>query len=1441
MRRSVFLILTLLWTILTYAQTASFSADATSGCSPLVVNFRDLSQGNPTSWFWDFGNGATSTLKNPSTTYFNVGVYTVRLTVSNSRGSNTVTKTAFITIYGKPTVRFTASDSVGCYPFRIQFKDSSSAYAGTQNVNWIWDFGTGVQSYVQNPLNVFTQSGNYTITLKVTNDKGCYSVASKPAYIKISGGIQSGFSETQPNVCKPPFNITFTNNSTGPGNLTYLWDFGDGTKSSIINPTHKYTTPGNYTVTLATTSSNGCSDTLSKVNELQLLDIKTNYAAPDSVCFKSPVVFQNTSTPQPVSSNWILGDGTTSNAISPIKVYNAVNTYTVTLYNTYAYCTDSFTKTVKVLPRPSAGFKADNTIKCQPPFLVNFQDLSTNAVKWHWDFGDSTSSTNSNPSHTYLKLGEYTVTLIVTNSSGCTDTLKMDSLIKIVKPVISFPNLPVKGCVPYPVNFASVISTLDNVTSYSWDFGDGSPTSTLPNPSHTYTVQGTYTVTLTITTSTGCTVVDSMPSAVMVGTIPIVDFKASPIPNCASDPVNFNDLTIFNPNTGQKLFSWDFGDGSTSNSQNPSHSYNNVGPFTIKLTVTNNGCPATATKTNYVNVNPPIAKFQFVTDCNDKHIAHFTDASIGATSLDWDFGDGSAIDHSSTPSHTYPSYGKYNVTLTAHNGSCSYKLTQTVSLINSNPDFKADVTAICKTATITFTASAPGGGIAYYNWDYGNGNTGSGTVAKNIYDKSGYYDVTLFAVDQNNCPYTVTKPKYIRIKGPTAQFNSINSKGCKGLTANFTDQSTDDGSSKIVRWKWNFGDGNIIFANGSSQHYYPNPGTFPVQLTVYDQSGCSDSLTIPDLVVTTVPHADFVADTLACPNSDVYFQNLSSAINFSTQWSFGDGQTSGTFSPTIRYASNGTYTVKLKIVDQYGCADTMTKNAYIKVKSPIAAFTMSDSISSCPPLLVNFTNTSTYYTSSTWDLGIGMSNITSPVEFYVTPGVYNVKLTVTSPGGCVDSAKNVIHLYDTVGSIVKYKPLNGCTPLNVAVNTFSKGPVMYTWDFGDGNVIDSSFSTTNHVYHAFGSFIPKVIMTDPSGCVIPVAGTDTIHIIGATAKFGADKKLFCDIGTVNFLDSTTFNDPIVSYTWNFGDGSSSNLHAPSHQYASPGNYIVSLSILTKSNCTDTFTLPNVIKVVESPSISITGDSVACLNDPMQHFGVFNKTDTSKVTWFWQFPNGATSTVQDPLVQHYNKSGILQVMSVATNTSDCKDTAYKNILVNPLPVVKMPSAMTIQSGFPLQIPATFSSNVTNYLWTPPTGLSCTDCPQPVAGPKFNTKYQVSFVDSNGCHNTAEIQIVVVCKNANVFVPNTFSPNGDGMNDVFYVRGKGLERVKSLRIFNRWGQIVFEQTNFPVNDPLYGWNGTFKGNQAVPDVYVYQLEVFCENSQVIRFDGNVALIK
>jgi gliding motility-associated-like protein len=174
-------------------------------------------------------------------------------------------------------------------------------------------------------------------------------------------------------------------------------------------------------------------------------------------------------------------------------------------------------------------------------------------------------------------------------------------------------------------------------------------------------------------------------------------------------------------------------------------------------------------------------------------------------------------------------------------------------------------------------------------------------------------------------------------------------------------------------------------------------------------------------------------------------------------------------------------------------------------------------------------------------------------------------------------------------------------------------------------------------------------------------------------------------------------------------------------------------------------------------------------------------------------------------------------------------------------VALPGTITKQAGFPVTIPATYTSNVINYTWTPATGLNCTDCPAPTVTTKFNTKYFVNFSDSNGCTNTGEVQVLVICKNANVFVPNTFSPNGDGSNDVFYVRGTGLERVKSLRVYNRWGEVVFEKRDFSVNDPSVGWDGRYKGAKPQADVYVYQVEVFCENSQIVHFEGNIALIQ
>jgi gliding motility-associated-like protein len=240
-------------------------------------------------------------------------------------------------------------------------------------------------------------------------------------------------------------------------------------------------------------------------------------------------------------------------------------------------------------------------------------------------------------------------------------------------------------------------------------------------------------------------------------------------------------------------------------------------------------------------------------------------------------------------------------------------------------------------------------------------------------------------------------------------------------------------------------------------------------------------------------------------------------------------------------------------------------------------------------------------------------------------------------------------------------------------------------------------------------------------------------------------------------------------------------------------------------------------------------------------GISLQNDTSAVSWLWNFPNGATANSQNPPTQVYTTPGNFTITAIATNSSGCRDTAYKGILVNPLPVIDLPGTMTILSGSSVQIPVTYSPNVSTWLWEPANGLSCTTCPQPAAGPKFNTTYIVNVVDSNSCRNSATIDVVVTCKDANIFIPNTFSPNGDGSNDVFYPRGTGLDRVKVLRIFNRWGEVVFEKINFPVNDPAQGWDGRFNGKYPQAGVYVYQVEIYCSNGDLIKFAGNVSLIQ
>jgi gliding motility-associated-like protein len=335
-----------------------------------------------------------------------------------------------------------------------------------------------------------------------------------------------------------------------------------------------------------------------------------------------------------------------------------------------------------------------------------------------------------------------------------------------------------------------------------------------------------------------------------------------------------------------------------------------------------------------------------------------------------------------------------------------------------------------------------------------------------------------------------------------------------------------------------------------------------------------------------------------------------------------------------------------------------------------------------------------------------------------------------------------------------------------------------------------------------------------------------------------DKNKFCDSGLVNFTDFTVTNDPIISKTWDFKDGNMSIQNDPNNYYKSPGTYLPVLKVSTQNNCVENYT--DTVRIYQTPHPVFTPSPPFCVGAPIQFQGGLVTPEINAVKWFWNFGNGQTSSQQNHTVT-YTSAGPYTVHLLTSVSFGCSDSTKTDININALPVIQGPPEVTTPVGLPVTLPITYSSGIANYSWTPANNLSCTDCPDPVANPIFTTLYKVTVTDKNNCVSSAAITVKTVCNGKNYFIPNTFSPNGDGVNDVFYPRGNNVNNIQSMRIFNRWGQLVFERRSFPPNTPGNGWNGTFNGKPAPVDAYVYIIEVICENAQIVALKGDVTLVR
>jgi PKD repeat protein len=692
------------------------------------------------------------------------------LTASNANGSNALTKNSYIAVSNvlkAPFTDFSASPTAGRVPLTASFTDQSTG----SPTSWKWNFGDGTNSIEKNPVHTYNKTGKYIVTLAASNLNGKNELA-KASYIVASNASNSPVAafSASPTSGSKPLTVSFTDQSTGSP-TSWRWDFGDKNNSTDKNPVHTYNKAGLYSVTLKVSNAGG-SNELTKTSYIAIpseLNAPVTSFSAASISGNEPlkVHFTDQSTGSPTSWKWDFGDKNNSTDKNPVHTYNKEGKYTVTLTTTNEGGSDTVKKSSFI--NVSSG---NNSVASSPgyivpvttflatptsgnvPLTVSFTDQSTGLPNsWKWTFGDGASSTEKNPVHVYNKSGKYSVTLTASNANG-SNALTKTSYIAVSSvsngPDSAFSASPTLGSMPLAVSFTDQSTGLP--TSWKWAFGDGN-TSAEKNPVHVYNKTGLYSVTLTASNTDGSNALTKT-SYIAVSNVlnaPVASFSASPTSGKEPLSVSFTDQSTDSPTS----WKWNFGDGTTSVEQNPDHTFNESGLYSVTLTASNANGSNALTKTSYIAVsnvsNAPSAAFSTSQTLGSVPLTiDFMDQSRGSpTSWKWDFGDkNNSTDKN--PVHIYNKTGLYSVALTVSNSNGSNALT------------KNSYIAVSNSLNATFSATPPSGTVPH-SVSFTNQSTGLQTSRKqdfgdraksaeknpvNIYNKIGQYTVSLIVNDQ---------------------------------------------------------------------------------------------------------------------------------------------------------------------------------------------------------------------------------------------------------------------------------------------------------------------------------------------------------------------------------------------------------------------------------------------------------------------------------------------------------------------------------------------------------------------------------------------------------------------------------------------------------------------------------------------------------------------
>lgn len=1132
---------------------------------------------------------------------------------------------------------------------------------------------------------------------------------------------------------------------------------------------------------------------------------------------------------------------------------------------------------VQVYERPKAGFEVV-TNNCQGTD-IQLKDTSNGFgrtfQKYNWDIGDGKSYDTKLLAIKTDTSGSYKVVYNAITDIGCiTDTItqiiKIDSV-----PTAKF-SIASLTCINKEVTFNDQSSPRGNavLTNWYWNFNDGTKIDTLSSNAsvkRSYTALQTYSPSLVVQTANGCK--SSISSITFYNNPnPKADFNVGGI--CLPDGNGkfTNKSSIADASEGQFKYRWIFGDPNASpgnpdtvfNVKDPIHRYQTTGPFTVKLNVeSNKGCIDSITQ-QLTDIFPqPKANFSVTPEVCLRENTGFKDLSdpkVGTmTGWTWKFNNG-IQSTDKEPILLFASAGTYTATFfgTTSNGCNSDTIAKTF-VVHPLPTaaFKI-VDPACETEQIKFIqeAIANVGTVTRWNWKLGNDAstqdfTDLNALVSSSFTSWGDQSIKLMVENSKGCK-SDTAIQTIRIHPKPKVGFTIPEVCLSDASASFTSTSTlaDNSSMSYV---WNFGDPNATPTNPNigtgitTNHKYSAARNYVVGLQVTSLAGCVSVFSETFTVNGATPKAGFnvINPSSLCSNIPVGIENTSevdfgNVSRLEIYWDYVNkpNEFIRDEDPTPNKIYNYLYTafrdqpaktitIRVRAYSGGTCVDDELKTITLN-GSPVVDFRPVPGIclEAGPRQITEatFTDVVGIAAGKEFYSGTGVASSGIYTASSAGAGTYTITYRFTSSNTCFAETTSNITVWPRPTADFVYSSLNCAkNPITFTSKSVANAGtlVKWNWNYNDGSLIESVSADipVSHIFSTHATYNVSLDVVTNNGCtseakIIPVK----VHPL-PVVDFDLP-KVCLPLGKALFQNKTTIPDGsgnLLTYLWDFGDPADKNPSVSKdgmHNYLSLGSYVVKLIATSNNSCKDSLT-KLLTDVFPQPKAGFNSADSTCIGSAIKFTDTSNGIVRPLEKWFWDFGNGSTNNTKDPSYTYPNPGTYSVKLSVVTNEGCLSDTALKSIMIHPYPVVSAGQDMFVLDDGQKQMKATATGQSLRFNWSPAIYLSSTDSLNPfVIRPQEDVVYTLRVTGRGDCMSQDDVLVVSLKLPS---PPNTFTPNGDGINDVWEIRYLDQYPGAIVEIYSTQGQLLYRSVEY-----AKPWDGTYKGNPLPSGTYYYVID-------------------